>query len=86
MNRLGLMREAEYRYCYLFGVRINPRFAYASREDWYLHLKSLKIPKLKKVFARLDKHNRNGLSYQWLSNHLYELLINNCIIKGETNE
>jgi len=75
---IGILSEYEIKDCFLFGLHITPRFAYVSREDWYDYLKTFNHPKLEKAFSHLEKHNKNGLNYKWLSDHLYKRLIEKC--------
>ena len=77
MNRLFL-KEEEVGPCTLFGVRIVPRYLFNDTDDWFQYLKGLNIEKVNRAFSHLDKHNKNGMAYEYLSDLLCGRLIEKC--------
>lgn len=75
---MRMVKESEYSLdCVINGIRVHPPFAYTNRECWFSHLKTIRHDKIDRLFSIIDRHNKCGTKYRFLSDYLYGIFLDN---------
>ena len=87
-SAVRFLEDREYKWSVTInGLKVLPRYAFTSRQLWYDHLQSLGHKKINAALNKLYSVPKTSSKYQYLSDCLYEKLLDKLEEWGEaTND